>query len=490
MTIQLRPYQQEAVNKIRESLRNGKRHPLLVLPTGGGKTAIASELIRLSYNKQKSSIFICHRQELLTQTYNTYLKNGITPSLIASGIKPDYNNPMQIALINTLSRRLDVVNKPDLIFLDECQHQRSSTWEMVCNYFPDSIVVGLSATPCRLDGKPLGKFFDDMIETVSTKWLIEHGYLSPYLYYAPSMIDTSELQMSSNGDYSKESLSHASFNARIIGDNIEQYKRLALGKRNIVFAINRVHAQDITSRYRQAGIIAEYLDGDTPKAKRKAVVKAFADGDVQVLVNVDLFGEGFDIPTVEVVSLLRPTASTSLYLQQVGRGLRIAPEIGKQQAIILDHVNNYQRHGMPDAIHEWSLDEGLRLSRRRGEQSSIAIRRCPECFFAHPPALVCPNCGHIYKADGQQIKEIAGELVLIGSEEARQAQKKEVIIAESLSELVRIESDRGFKKYWAEKQWQLKTGENLWSSLDGLEKIAQARNYQRGWAWLQWKRRI
>ena len=154
---------------------------------------------------------------------------------------------------------------------------------------------------------------------------------------------------------------------------------------------------------------------------------------------------------------------------------------------MLDHVNNYQRHGMPDDVREWSLDGGLTKS-KRGQQSTIAIKRCPRCFFAHSPALKCPNCGYVYEPDGKDIKEIAGELVLLGSQEYRQAQKKEVIIASTLKELVRIEKERGYKKYWAERQWQMKTGKNLWNSLDGLEEIATARGYSNGWAWVRWNR--
>lgn len=615
MSIQLRDYQQELVEKCVTSLKRGFKKPLLVSPTGSGKTCISSELVRRSYNKGKSSIFIVHRQELLRQTYLTYQKNGITPAVIQGGVNPDYTNPMQIASVNTLVRRFDVVKEPDIIFVDECfvgdtlvltdhgykkirnikegdsvytfnektkefeykkvlklikkplveklvrvnehtictenhlfytkcgwkkakdltvsdyllneyfnfvkiksitnvkknnedyvydltvednhnyfvngvlvhncQHQPGSMWARVAERYPNSIMVGLTATPCRLDGKPLSKFFDTMIEVINTKQLIERGYLSPYLYYAPSNIDASELSMSSNGDYSKESLAQASFSARIVGDNIEQYKRLAMGKRNVVFAINRTHAESIKDRYLKEGISAELITGDLDSTSRKKMVERFTTGETKVLVSIDVISEGFDLPAIEVVSLLRPTASTSLYLQQVGRGLRICE--GKTHAIILDHVNNYQRHGMPDEVREWSLDGGL-TKRKRSESSSIAIKRCPKCFFAHAPALKCPNCGYVYEANGKEIKEIAGELVLLGSDEYRQAQKKEVIIANTLEELIRIETDRSFKKYWAEKQWELKTGENLWKTFSGLERIAEARNYNHGWAWLQWKK--
>lgn len=486
MPIQLRPYQQELVDLCLTELRKGNRKPLLVLPTGGGKTAIASELVRRSHAKGRSSIFICHRQELIKQTDKTYRKNGIEPAIIMGGVNPNYDNPMQVASVNTLVRRLDLYKEPDIVFWDECHHIASSTWATIADRYKSAVHIGLTATPCRLDGKPLNTAFDCMCEVINTKQLINAGYLSQFLYYAPSVINTDELTMSSNGDYTKESLANASFSAKIVGDNIAQYSKLAYGKRNIVFAINRMHGQDITRRYNEAGIKAEFLDGETNKSKRQKVLEQFSDGEVKVLVNCELFGEGFDLPAVEVVSLLRPTASTSLYLQQVGRGLRPCPEIGKTKAIILDHVNNWQKHGMPDDEREWTLSSGLK--KKRGASSSIAIRRCPVCFFAHSPSLTCPNCGYKYVADGKVIKEIAGELVLLGSEQARQAEKKEVIIADSLVELIRIETDRGYKKFWAERTWQAKTGENLWATMDGLEKIANARGYDRGWAWIQWNR--
>lgn len=487
MPIQLRDYQQDLIDGCLNALRSGCRKPLLVLPTGGGKTACASDLVNRSYQKGRSSIFICHREEILRQTYNTYLKNGIKPAVIKGGVTPDYANPIQIASINTLVRRLALYPKPDVVFWDEAHHINSSTWLRVSQYYDNAVHVGLTATPCRLDGKPLNLAFDTMINVISVKQLIERGYLSPYLYYAPSNIDTSELSIASNGDYSKDSLANASFSANIIGDNIQQYIKLANGKRNVVFAINRKHALDIVNRYQNAGISAELLDGTLNTHKRKNIVERFSNGDIKVIVTVDVVSEGFDLPAIEVVSMLRPTASTSLYLQQVGRGLRPCREIGKTHAIILDHVNNYQRHGMPDDEREWTLDGGL-TKRKGSKRSEVAIKRCPVCFFAHEPALVCPNCGHKYVADGIKIKEVAGELVLLGTPEFKAAQNREVIVAHSLDELVRIENDRGYKKYWAEKQWQLKTGENLWKSLDGLERIAQARKYNNGWAWLRWNK--
>lgn len=484
--IQLRDYQQDMIDKVVQALRNGYRKILVVLPTGSGKTALASELVRRSYLKGKSSTFICHRQELIEQTYRAYTNIGITPSIIKGGMHPDYKNPMQIASVNTLVRRLDKYKVPDLLFVDEAHHSKAGQWNTIINWAGKSIVIGLTATPCRLDGKPLNDMYETMIQTVSTKDLINMGYLVPYLYYAPSVINTDELK-SSGGDYTKASLESASFNQKIIGDNIEQYKKLANGKRNVVFAISRKHGINICQRYKDAGISAEYLDGDTPNRERKEVLDRFRDGKTTVLVNVDLFGEGFDLPAIECVSLLRPTQSTSLYLQQVGRALRTCEEMGKRQAIILDHVNNYKTHGMPDDDRQWSLTQEYKAKRNR-EESTVHIKRCPMCYFAHSPSLVCPNCGYKYGADGKTIEEVAGELALIGSSEYNNLKKKEVIIAKNLVDLVRIERQREYKYGWAEWQYKLKTGIDLKSSFEGFEEIAAARGYNRSWAWVQWNR--
>lgn len=484
--IQLRDYQQEIIDRVILSLKKGYRKIMIVLPTGGGKTAIASELVRRSTLKGKSSIFMCHRQELLDQAYNTYAKNGVIPAFIKGGMHPDYNNPMQIASVNTLIRRLDKYKVPDILFVDECHHSKASQWNKILEWAKNAVVIGLTATPCRLDGKPLNDMYDTMIQSVSTKELINRGYLVPYLYYAPSVIDTSELE-TANGDYTKKSLETASFNSKIIGDNIEQYKKIAEGKRNVVFAISRKHGIGICERYNEAGICSEFLDGETPDKERKATLDRFRRGETKVLVNVDLFGEGFDLPAIEVVSLLRPTQSTALYLQQVGRALRPCPEMGKQRAIILDHVNNYKTHGMPDEERSWSLNHEYRPKSKR-EESTVKIKRCPMCFFAHSPALVCPNCGYKYGADGKTIEEVAGELTLIGSNEYNELKKREVIIADSLIDLVRIERSRGYKFGWAEHQYKLKTGIDLRSSFEGFEDIANARGYNRSWAWVQWNR--
>lgn len=481
--MELRTYQKNLIEKTINEIKKGNRRVLICLPTGGGKTAISSEIVRRCFDKGNRSIFCCHRQELLKQTFKTYEKNGLNPSFIKSGFSSNPENLCQIASINTLAKRLEQYPNTDLLVVDEAHHQSCSTWAKVADYYDNAVVIGLSATPCRLDGKPLSKYFDVMVEETTTKKLIEDGYLVPYRYYAPSAIDERDLVLGSNGEYTKESINKVVSGSQVIGNNIKTYKEIAYGKRNVVFAVSRKHGQQVCDEYNEAAIKAEYLDGTNTARERDEILSRFASGETKVLINVDLFGEGFDLPAIEVVSLLRPTHSTALFLQQVGRALRPCPELGKEYAIILDHVNNYKRHGFPDDEREWSLS-GTVKTKKTGE-STIAIKRCPVCFFAHKPALVCPNCGYEYTVDGKTIDEINGNLVLIGSAEEKDEKRKELILAKTYKELVEIEKKRGFKFGFAEVQWKLKTGEDLFSTLKGLQKIEEARGYKKGWAFIQ-----
>ena len=485
---ELRDYQQDAVRDTRLSFANGHKAPCLVLSTGAGKTVCAGKIVHDAYHKGNSIIFVVHRQELAKQTYKTFKNYGLNPAFIMASVKPDYENRVQIATVGTLCNRLDKVNEPDLIILDECQHCMANQWLKIKQHFRKSKMIGLTATPCRLDGKPLREYFDDLVIGPSTLDLINKGALTPYDYYAPSVIDTTGMKHNKT-DFTADALSFFSQKREVIGDNIKQYQRLANGKRNIVFACNVKHSMEIVKRYQDAGIPAAHLDGDTPQDVREQTLADFASGKIKVLSNVELFGEGFDLPSIEVVSLLRPTLSTSLYLQQVGRALRPCPDLGKERAIILDHVGNYERHGMPDDQREWSLKGGLvKRTSAKPTEATVRVQRCPECFFAHSPAHACPMCGHVYKNECG-VKEVAGELVLLGTQEHRDALKKEIKNVETYEELVKIENERGYKMWWAENTWLRTTGQDLRVNLPGLMRIAKARGYSRGWAWLQAKRR-
>jgi len=505
MKFELRDYQKKIIREVIAQLEKGHKRILIVLPTGGGKTAISSDLGQRCYAKGRTSTFVCHRRELIKQTYNTYLKHDLTASFIAGGKRFNPNNPIQIASVNTLVNRLETIPVPDVVFVDEAHHTCASQWAKVVKHYEKSVHIGLTATPIRLDGKSLGGYYDVIVEVCSTKWLIEQGYLVDYQYYAPSTIDKSQLEMR-NGDFTKASLEKANFESKIVGDNIEYYKLHAMGKRNVIFARNVKQSLRIVEKYNSEGIPAKHLDGTTPTGERDKAIKDFEAGKILVLSNVDLFGEGFDLPSIEVVSLLTVSNSLSRVIQWWGRGLRTVYAKGfdlstqegrlaaikasdKKFALIFDHGSNYETHLLPDEERKWSLHNGVKPKKKSAEDDGLTIKRCPICFRPHRPAVTCPFCGHRYQANGKDLKEVAGELVLINSEEHKKAQRKEMVAVSTFAELVSIEKDRNYKIGWAENQWKYKTGIDLKATLEGCQEIAQARGYARGWAYNKFKYR-
>ena len=482
----LRDYQLEVVNKIVLALKQGYKRILVVVPTGGGKTAIATELTRRCVGKGNSLFFICHRRELINQTEKTYLKNDISPGFIQGGREADTKNNVQVASINTLINRMENYDKPRVCIWDECHHIAAGQWDKVFSHYDSSVHVGLTATPLRLDGKTLAEYFDVLIEGPKIQWLIDNGHLVKFRYYAPSDIDTSELKKS-NGEYTQSSLRNASFGTKIIGDNIKHYKELAYGKRNVVFAMNVKHSKEIVQRYIEAGIPAVHLDGDTDIAIREQAIKDFEDGKVWVLSNVDLFGEGFDLPAMEVVSLLRPTMSLAKFLQWCGRVLRTCFEINKEYAIILDHANNYKEHGFPNDNREWELKPSK--NKRQKAKDTLSIKRCPECFFTHIVSLKCPECGHVYSSDGVTIKEIAGDLVIVGSSEHIEKRQKEFREADTFHKFAHTEVCKDLPMHKVVGMWKQRSGEDLKGSEFGLQVIERVYGYKTGWAWRQWKMR-
>ena len=445
MGFTLRGYQEELIEDARRSIRAGSRSPLLVLPTGGGKTAISAEIMGSAAKKDRRSVFIVHRRELVIQTSRTFEKVGIDHGIIAAGFSPSPRAPVQIASIQTLARR-ELPWDPDMIVFDEAHHVASETWDQLFNRYNRSLKLGVTATPMRLDGRGLGDWFDDMIEGPTTRWLIDNGFLSRYRIFAPSAPDMTGVR-SRAGDWTTSDVANRMDKPSITGDAIDHYRKLCNGARAIVFATNIEHSQHIVSQFAAAGYPAAHLDGKTDRTTRDQTLARFAAGDIRVLSNVDLFGEGFDVPSIEAAILLRPTQSTGLYLQQIGRALRVSE--GKSEAIILDHAGNALRHGLPDEIREWNLDP--QLKRKRAASDAIPIKQCDECYAVHEPAPVCPVCGHVYEVVQRKIEQREGELIELSEEMIKRNRKREQSNAKSLEDLVALGISRGMKnpRGWA-----------------------------------------
>ena len=440
--MQLRGYQQQAIDDLRNAYRDGSKAPLLCLPTGGGKTIIFSAIAQSAVGRGRQVLILVHRRELLHQASRKLTDIGLDHGLIAAGIAQS-NQPVQVASVQTLVRRLGRINwKPSLIIIDEAHHASAGQWSRILGYWPDAFRLGVTATPCRLSGAGLGTAFDHLVLGPSVSDLISAGFLSPARIYAPPVIaDLTGLRRRA-GDYAADQAATAMDRPTVTGDAIAHYQRLAQGQRAIAFCCSIDHTTHVAASFNAAGIPAATLLGNTPD--RDAVVAAFDAGSVQVLVTVDVVSEGFDIPAASCAILLRPTQSLALYLQQVGRVLRPAP--GKQAAVILDHVGNVHRHGFPDDHRDWTLAEG---ARRATGTAAPSVRTCPECFAAFKPAPSCPVCGAACAAiKSRKIQQLAGELTEIRRDQIR-ATRREQGKARTLSQLLALAKERGYSPGWA-----------------------------------------
>ena len=379
-----------------------------------------------------------HRRELIHQASRKLSDAGVTHGVIASGMDPS-PGPIQVASVQTLIRRLHTVPEPpDLIIIDEAHHAAAGSSQAIINYWPGVLRIGVTATPCRLDGKGLGNVFDALIEGPSVQMLTSAGYLSPARIYAPPMVaDLSGIRKRA-GDYAIDQAADAMTRPTVTGDAIKHYRKLGGDQQGIAFCCNVNHAVSVRDLFETAGISSELLLGNT--SDRDAVVARFASGQTRILVTVDVVSEGFDIPAAGCAILLRPTQSLGLYLQQVGRVLRPAP--GKDAAVILDHVGNVTRHGFPDDHRQWTLEHG---APRASGPAAPSVRTCPQCFAAFKPAPICPVCGHEQPAPKQRpMQQIDGELRELKRVEV-QIRRSEQGRAQSLQQLIALGQARGMR---------------------------------------------
>lgn len=459
MTITPYPHQTAMLDEARAALFEHNA-VLLQSPTGSGKTAMGTLISQGAASKGRRVMFTCHRDFLVDQTSASFDMVDMPHGIIAAGFTPNPRELVQVAAIDTLKNRLEKVRRPDVLIVDECHHSVAAGWAKVIKLYKDAgtKIIGLSATPIRLDGRGLGEFYSYMVKGPSVRSLIDGGFLSDYEAYAPTLVNLAGVH-SRMGDYIRSEAEEVMDKPTITGDAIREYSRLAPGKRAVAFCISVVHSQHVCAQFNASGIPAAHIDGTTPKGERKRLLEMFRRGEVRVLTSVDIFGEGFDLPSVEVAILLRPTQSLSLHLQQIGRALRTAP--GKEKAVILDHCGNLMKLGLPDTDFDWTL-EGREKKKGKKSEADLPVRQCESCFAVFAPAPFCPVCGAEQKSNAREIKQVEGELQKLTPEmiaAARQAKRVEVGRAKSIEELEQIERERGYKPGWARHTWEARQGQ-------------------------------
>lgn len=415
---ELREYQKAAVESLRLSLAKGMRRPVLVSPTGSGKTRLAIEVIRLAVSKGRRVLFLAPRRELIYQASAVLESAGVMHGVIMAGEPAHRYSPVQVASFDTLWARRNRIPLPpaDLVIVDEAHLSLAATRKKLIEAYPDARVIGLTATPARGDGRGLGEIYDDLVLSWSVRELTDAGFLVPARYFVPTKPDLEGLKINRDGDYREKELAPRMDQPQLIGDIVHNWFRLAKGRSTVVFCVTRSHSRHLQAEFVARGVKAEHLDGETELAERQAILARVASGETTVLCNVFVATYGLDIPRLECAVLARPTRNIALYLQIIGRVLRTAP--GKTEALVIDHAGAVDEHGRVDDYVPWSLDEDSKVSERKKadeqERKEPKDITCGECSYVFRASRKCPKCGHemvskgkpvpVHQADLQELK--------------------------------------------------------------------------------------
>jgi superfamily II DNA or RNA helicase len=408
--IELRPYQHAFVHAI---LVSKGRRKLAVMPTGGGKTLIAAQLIREA--EKDLVLFLAHRRELIHQARDKLAEFDIRAGVILAGKTTDPTAKVQIASIQTLwsrhKREAGWIPQAGLVFIDEAHRATAFTYRSLISKYPDATVVGLTATPCRSDGRGLGSAFDTMIESAKVQDLIDRGHLVRTKVYAPTTPDLTGVQIRC-GDYAKNQLAERMIHPRLVGEIVTHWHRLAERRKTVVFASSVEHSIFICGEFQKSGVKAEHIDGKTPKEDRDRILKRLSDGDLELVTNCMVLTEGWDQPDVSCCVLARPTMHMGLYRQMIGRVLRPWP--GKEFALVLDHAGAVFQHGFVEDAVEWTLDPDLRpeapLHEARAASFGNRLVTCSNCSAIRTAGKPCFECGHMPKRPGQYHAVINADL--------------------------------------------------------------------------------
>lgn len=459
----LRSYQRDVIQATRGAIAGGSRRPLLVAPTGSGKTIMASAVIERAVARGSRVLFLAHRRELITQAVDKLWRSaGIDAAILMAGYPTRPECPVQVGSIQTVHARAvrtSAMDLPpaDLVIVDEAHRARARQYEELIERYPGAVVLGLTATPCRGDGKGLGNVFDDLVECPDVGELIELGYLVRPTVYAPSAPDLSGVK-TERGDYVESQLAERVNTAELVGDIVEHWFRLARDRKTVVFATGVAHSVHVRDEFRRAGVVAEHIDGSTPNDERDRIIADLSAGRVQLVTNCNVLTEGWDSPEVSACILARPTKHMGLYRQMVGRVLRTSP--GKTDALILDHAGCTNEHGFVDDPVEWTLDTDKRARNKRQEARKRAERPgladCPECGAVRNAGDPCGACGWAPRRRAEAPEIADGELERVDKNGTRTTPQHNP--RAWYGGLLYIARERGYKDGWAFHKYKEKFG--------------------------------
>lgn len=488
----LRPYQAQAVENVKRAILAGNRRALMVLPTGGGKSIIFAEIIRMAVEKGSRVLWIVHRRNLVRQMQSTLEMFGVDSGVIMSGVESELEKKVQLCTVQTYSRRLDLDEdlfnrfcvSADMLMCDEAHTSVSPRYKKIFKKYPGKIIIGCTATPIRGDGRGLGEVYQGLVEVETVRGLTENGYLSPVQYYvAPEQPDLDGITVRL-GDYAKGELGNRMNQPKLVGDVVENWLRVAEGRKTLVFAVSVKHSKALCEEFLANGIKAYHLDARSPDYERDYAFQQMQRGEISVITNVAVYQEGLDVPSISCVVMARPTKSIGLFRQCGGRGLRV--EEGKSDLIFLDHGRVIDEHGTLDEEIEWSLDGRTKAwKKRKPREKEENLIECTVCHRVFSGQSKCPDCGSPVKSHGKKIETTADKLVrLNGKKKTTMADKRRFY-----GMLEAYRASKGFQPGWTAHKYRAKFG--VWPrKMDGVAPIKpdlEFNNWMR-YQFIKWKK--
>jgi superfamily II DNA or RNA helicase len=481
--IELRDYQRDAVQAFED---NPHRCVLIVSPTGSGKTVVASEITKRNAERYKTTLFIAHRREIIAQTGEKLRALGVAHGIIMAGVKPRPLERTQVSAIQTLHARAVLhqtmpMPEADLLIIDEAHHACATTYRKVIDAYPNARILGLTATPCRGDGRGLGGIFDSIIELPQIPDLIEKSHLVPTRVYASQLHADLAGVRTKMGDYVQGQLADRMNTDRLVGNIVVHWLKHGERRKTVVFAVDVGHSVHIRDEFVKAGVKAEHIDGTTPKPERDEILARLGRGEIEVIVNCMMLTEGWDMPDVGCCVLARPTKQMGMYRQMIGRVLRPAP--GKKDAIILDHAGAVFRHGFVEDRVEWTLDpdKGAENVTQRQHEATGKDRfiECSQCSALREGGKACPCCGFLPPKKPVEYQVAEGELREVTSRSTVKPVSEQELITFYL-ELRGVREERGWSAKFPSASFREKHGrwpDRAWDQYPSLDPSPATRSW-------------
>ncbi len=480
--MELRKYQENAITDLRNILMAGKRKPVMVLPTGAGKSIIFGQLISNVVDKGNKVLWLVHRRNLVLQMRDVLNQFDINPGLIMAGMETDLDNPVQLGTIQTYARRLklrdiDLNNffiDADILLVDEAHRSLSKQYREIIDLYLSKVIIGCTATPMGPAGRGMGEVYNSIVDVVGVAELTQDGYLSPARYFAAETPDLSDIKVSM-GDYVVKELEPKTNTKKLNGDIVDNWLRLGEGRKTIIFCVNVKHSVAVCEAFWRQGISAEHLDARSSDADRESVFKRMQSGHTTIICNVGLYQEGLDVPDVSCVVMARPTKSLGLYRQCLGRGLRISKE--HPDCLILDHGGTVEEHGFLDEKVVWALDGKQVAYQIPKDPKKKQKAKCTACGLVFEKLDRCPDCGSPIKTFGEKIETTNENLKEIRG-------RKKTTMAEKRIWLGMFKAHcqtKGYNEGWTSHKFREKFGvwPNSFKDTQPIEPTQEFKNYLR-----------